>query len=382
VDTNISRLGDTSGAASVTFATSDLTGAQRCNVMNGLASSRCDYEARFVTVKFAAGETSKTVSILIVDDSYQEGAETFNVNLSNPSGATLGTPSTATVTITDNDATTGANPIDTAGFFVRLQYLDFLNREPDSSGLDFWTGTITSCGVDQQCLAVKRMNASAAFYISTEFQQTGYLVERIYKAAYGDTTGTSTCCPVPGAPHSISVPVIRLNEFLADTQQIGDGIIVGQGNWQQQLETNKQALTAEFVQRSRFTAAFPGTMTPAQFVDSLFANAGVTPSSTDRSAAIAEFGAAANTTDVAARARALRDAAENAAFNTQEFNRAFVLMQYFGYLRRNPNDFQDTDYTGYDFWLTKLNAFNGSVQNAEMVNAFLFSGEYRQRFGP
>jgi hypothetical protein len=226
------------------------------------------------------------------------------------------------------------------------------------------------------------MNASAAFYISIEFQQTGYLVERIYKAAYGDTTGTSTCCPAPSAPHSISVPVIRFNEFLADTQEIGDGIIVGEGNWQQQLEANKQALTAEFVQRSRFTAAFPVTMTPAQLVDSLFANTGVTPSSTDRNTALAEFGAATNTTDFAARARALRDVAENATFNTQEFNRAFVLMQYFGYLRRNPNDFQDTDYTGYDFWLTKLNAFNGSVQNAEMVNAFLLSGEYRQRFGP
>jgi hypothetical protein len=178
------------------------------------------------------------------------------------------------------------------------------------------------------------------------------------------------------------VPVIRFNEFLADTQEIGDGIIVGEGNWQQQLEANKQALTAEFVQRSRFTAAFPVTMTPAQLVDSLFANTGVTPSSTDRNTALAEFGAATNTTDFAARARALRDVAENATFNTQEFNRAFVLMQYFGYLRRNPNDFQDTDYTGYDFWLTKLNAFNGSVQNAEMVNAFLLSGEYRQRFGP
>ena len=68
--------------------------------------------------------------------------------------------------------------------------------------------------------------------------------------------------------------------------------------------------------------------------------------------------------------------------NTQEFNRAFVLMQFFGYLRRNPNDAPDSDYTGYDFWLTKLNQFNGNFQNAEMVKAFITSGEYRQRFGP
>lgn len=63
-----------------------------------------------------------------------------------------------------------------------------------------------------------------------------------------------------------------------------------------------------------------------------------------------------------------------------EFNRAFVLMQYFGYLRRNPNDSPDGDYTGYDFWLTKLNQFNGNYANAEMVKAFITSAEYRKRF--
>jgi hypothetical protein len=68
--------------------------------------------------------------------------------------------------------------------------------------------------------------------------------------------------------------------------------------------------------------------------------------------------------------------------NTQEFNRAFVLMQYFGYLRRDPNGGQDADYTGFDFWLTKLNQFNGNFVNAEMVKAFITSTEYRQRFGP
>ena len=123
-------------------------------------------------------------------------------------------------------------------------------------------------------------------------------------------------------------------------------------------------------------------MTPAQFVDKLFLNAGVTPSATDRQAAINEFGSATNTSDLAARARALRRVAENQAFVTNEFNRAFVLMQYFGYLGRNPNDFPDADYSGYDFWLTKLNQFNGNFQNAEMVKAFITSAEYRRRFGP
>jgi hypothetical protein len=111
-------------------------------------------------------------------------------------------------------------------------------------------------------------------------------------------------------------------------------------------------------------------------------NAGVTPSGADRTAAVNEFGSATNTGDVAARGRVLRLVAENGILAQQEFNRAFVLMQYFGYLRRNPNDPQDTDYTGYDFWLTKLNQFNGNFVNAEMVKAFIVSGEYRNRFGP
>jgi hypothetical protein len=123
-------------------------------------------------------------------------------------------------------------------------------------------------------------------------------------------------------------------------------------------------------------------MTPAQFVDTLFTNTGVTPSAAERTSVINEFGAASTSADTAARGRALRRVAENSTFAQQESNRAFVLMQYFGYLRRNPNDPQDSDYSGYDFWLSKLNQFGGNFINAEMVKAFIASGEYRQRFGP
>jgi hypothetical protein len=125
-------------------------------------------------------------------------------------------------------------------------------------------------------------------------------------------------------------------------------------------------------------------MTPTQFVDSLFMNAGVPLSDNDRAAAINEFGSATNTTDTAARARALRRIAENSTLAQMEFNRAFVLMQYFGYLRRNPNDAPEAtlDFSGYNFWLNKLNSFNGNFIGAEMVKAFLSSSEYRRRFGP
>src|SRR5207249_1976376 len=206
----------------------------------------------------------------------------------------------------------------------------------------------------------------------------GYLVERMYKAAYGEASGNSTF----NGAHQLAVPVVRFTEFLPDTQEIGSGLVVGQTGWETVLETNKQAFASEFVQRSPLATALPTTMTPAQFVDKLFVNAGVTPSTSDRTAVINEFGTATTTSDVAARARALRDVAENSTLNTQEFNRAFVLMQYFGYLRRNPNDPQDNDYSGYDFWLTKLNQFNGNYNAAEMVKAFITSVEYRQRFGP
>lgn len=128
--------------------------------------------------------------------------------------------------------------------------------------------------------------------------------------------------------------------------------------------------------------SYPTALTSSQFVDALYANAGIVPSATERDAAIAEFGGAATTVDATARSRLLRRVAENSAFTEQEFNRAFVLMQYFGYLQRDPDAAPDGDFSGYDFWLAKLNQFSGNFVNAEMVKAFLASGEYRHRFGP
>jgi uncharacterized repeat protein (TIGR01451 family) len=369
----VTRAGNAAVPATVNYATDDASGPTDCgNLPTGFASSRCDYESTVGTLTFAAGETSKTITVPIIDDSRAEGTENFIIALSNPggSGVALGPPGSVIVTINDNEAVDGPNPVDHTDFFVRQHYLDFLNREPDPPGFGFWTNQINSCGADAQCIEVKRINVSAAFFLSIEFQETGYLVYRFYKSAYGN---------LPGAP----VP-LKLTEFLPDTQQIGKGIIVGQAGWEQQLETNKAAFALDFVSRSRFTSTYPTTLTPAQLVDALFANAGVTPSAADHDAAVNEFGAVGNTTDTAARARALRRVAENSTLQQQERNKAFVLMQYFGYLRRNPNDSPETglNFDGYNFWLNKLNQFNGNFINAEMVKAFIVSGEYRQRFGP
>jgi hypothetical protein len=121
-------------------------------------------------------------------------------------------------------------------------------------------------------------------------------------------------------------------------------------------------------------------MTPAQFVEALFANAQVTSADPDYAASIAQFGGAVDTSDVAARARVLRRVAENSTLTRKQFNPAFVLMEYFGYLRRDPDSGRDTDFSGYQFWLDKLNHFDGNFDNAEMVKAFLSSTEYRGRF--
>ena len=177
---------------------------------------------------------------------------------------------------------------------------------------------------------------------------------------------------------------MHISDFLPDTQQLGKGVVVGETGWELVLENNKQAYVLDFVSRSRFTTAFPTALTPPEFVDALYSNAGVTPSTPERNAAINEFGGAGNTADSTARARALRRVAENSTLGQQETNKAFVLMQYFGYLRRNPNDVpeQTLNFDGYNFWLGKLNQFNGNFVNAEMVKAFIVSSEYRHRFGP
>jgi Tol biopolymer transport system component len=376
----VTRTGNTTGPAAVDYATSDTAGAN-CAVVGSFASSRCDYMTRVGTLYFAPGEPSKTLSIFLVDDSYDENDETFMIALSNASGsgATLGSPAAAEIHLTDNDSVNGPNPIDGTNFFVRQHYLDFLNREPDALGLAFWTDQITSC---QQPGAtcdpeVRRINVSAAFYLSIEFQETGYLVYRTYKTAFGDPNGQAVINSVPTV---IKVPRVRFKEFLPDTQLLGADVKVGVGNWQQQLENNKQAYMLAFVQRADFQSAFPSSLTADAFVTQLNANAGGVLSASEKASLIAVLGATPN--DFTKRAQVLRAVAEDEDLKTLEKNRAFVLMQYFGYLRRNPNDAPDTDHTGWKFWLDKLTAFGGNYIEAEMVKAFLTSVEYRQRFGP
>ena len=256
----------------------------------------------------------------------------------------------------------GINPIDDPQFFVTQHYLDFLNREPDAAGLAFWTNEITSCGTDAGCREGKRINVSAAFFLSIEFQQTGYLAYRAHKAAFGNLAGK----PVP----------LTRDEMLQDIQVIGSGVVVNADGWEQKLEQNKQTYFAQLAASPRFTTLYPQSMAAEQLVDALNANAGGALSQAERNALVAELNGGAKT-----RAQALRAVAEDADLAKAEFNRAFVLMQYFGYLRRNPSDAPDTDFGGYNFWLQKLDEFQGNFIQAEMVKAFISSTEYRRRFG-
>lgn len=252
--------------------------------------------------------------------------------------------------------------------FVQQHYYDFLSREPNAAGVQFWTSEIEGCGADAKCREAKRVNVSAAFFLSIEFQETGYLVYRVYKVAYGDATSRG----VPG-----TVPVVRFQEFLPDTRRIGQGVMVGQGTWEQQLKANKTAYMAEFVQRPRFLAAFPLSMTPAQFVDRLNRNAGSILTRPERDQLVAQLTSSVDMT--AGRVGVLRSVAENQTLHRNEFNRAFALMLYYGYLRRNPDDPPDPDFHGWKVWLDKLNQFDGNFLKAEVIKAFINSNEYRRR---
>jgi hypothetical protein len=211
---------------------------------------------------------------------------------------------------------------------------------------------IESCGADAACREVKKIDTSAAFFLSIEYQQTQFYVYRIYSETF---------------------KAQNYLDIIRDTQEIGRDLIVGAPGWEQQLDGNTQRFTEAFVSRPQFRLNYPEDMGASAYVDRLYSRHGtfVPPPATERNQAIAAYGIG----DASGRARALRVVANNANFRQQQFSQAFIVAEYFGYLRRDP------DSSGYVFWLTKLNQFNQDFRRAEMVKAFLNSSEYRSRFG-
>lgn len=261
------------------------------------------------------------------------------------------------------DSTAGAsgnNPLNNAQFFVQQHYYDYLNREPDPAGLDFWTREITQCGIDEQCVEVKRINVSAAFFFSMEFEATGGFAIRVQRAAFGRKSSEASSR-------------ISYAQFTADSRFIGNGVVQGQAGSQAQLDSNRAAYIHQVVTSPQFVSSHPLNMTPDQYVDALFATAGISPTSTEHANAMSAYSAGG-------RESALMVVSDSESLKEVEFRPSFVLLQYFGYLRRNPTDAPDNNDSGYQFWLNKLNNFNGNFQQAEMVKAFLLSSEFRSRF--
>lgn len=365
----INRSGGINGTSTVNYS-----------IDNGTATQRGDFIFASGRLIFAAGETSKSFPVLINDDGYAEGVEVATLRLNVSSGLGMGSQSTANLTINDNEtADSAANPIDNTATFVCQQYHDFLNRQSDTDGQTFWENQIASCGNDAACIDDRRQNVSAAFFLSIEFQNTGYFVFRHYRASFPESAQRPRALP-------------RYAEFLRDTQEIQRGIIVGQGNWDTQLETNRQSFARSWVQRADFIAEYPESMSRDDYVNQLFARSEVTPTTAERDAARAAYDSGSDTPDK--RARGLRSVVDSGSVYNKQYNPAFVLLQYFGYLRRNADGAPDNNFSGYDFWLNKLNQFSqpgedvrdervalSRVRRAEMVKAFIVSGEYRGRFG-
>ena len=357
VTVTVTRTGDTSGAASVDYKTSDTdTFAVGCSEKSGVAFARCDYAISLDTVSFAAGENSKTFTIPIIDDSFAEGNETFRVTLSNAIGATLGTPATATVTIVDNETVDGPNPILTSPFFVRQHYLDFLSREPEQAGLDDWTSVLNNCSDVNNNPTCDRITVSAAFFDSVEFQLKGYFVYRFYKLGF--------------------------NRLPSYTEIVTDMRAVT-GQTASEVFQKKAAFTNAFVQRPEFLSLYPASMTNAQYVAALLGRYNLTQITTpDPTAPDGTMKVTLTSTDLMnqlnlntlTRAQVLRAIADSDEVFGLEYNQAFVAMQYFGYLRRSP------DTAGYNAWLTYFNAHPTDFRT--MVIGFVNSAEYRLRFGP
>jgi hypothetical protein len=332
----VTRVGSSS-ALSLRYNTADGSGLNECSKVNAMASSRCDYTTTYGSLEFAPGESTKTISIPLVDDSWPESNESFTIFLSGGgSGPLLGDMGKATVTILDNDSSTAANPMDQTAFFVRQHYIDFLGREPDSFGFRGWQDILNNCVAgDTKC---DRIEVSAGFFRSPEFQERGYFIYRFYAASLGKIPSYSSFIP----------SIAQVSGFLTA----------------EQLEARKAAFASGFMQDLDFIRMYAGTNARG-FVELLLSTAGVNLPNKEQ--LISDLSTGRKTT-----AEVLRAVVESAEVYNKFYNEAFVVMQYFGYLRRDPDSL-------YREWVKIMNQNGGDYR--VMINGFVNSLEYRLRFG-
>ncbi|HLL72411.1 MAG TPA: Calx-beta domain-containing protein [Pyrinomonadaceae bacterium] len=352
----ITRAGDKSGTVSVQYKTMDDPAAVPCSTANGTAYARCDYSTTVDTVTFAPGEESKEINIPLVDDAHVEGDETLQVALSQPTGvALLGTVSNATLTLTDNDATGAPNPVFTTPFFVRQHYLDFLSREPEAG--EPWSKVLNDCPNVNNNLLCDRITVSAAFFGSTEFRLKGFYVFKFYRVAF---------------------------DRLPDYVEIIPDMRSVTGATEQEVYAKRAAFPVSFSARQEFRTRYDALSNTA-YVNALLDRyvlqqittrdpqqpEGASKITLTRADLINRLGQTG--TQALTRAQVLRAIVESDEVTAAEFNRAFVAMQYYGYLRRTPET------GGYNDWLRVINQDPNNVR--VMVNGFMNSPEYRLRFG-
>jgi subtilisin family serine protease len=347
VTINVTRSGDLSGPSTVKYTTTDMTGVNfNCDPATagqgtGIASRKCDYHIGVGRLRFAAGEATRQLTLSVINDVYVEGPETFNLFLSNPSGATTAPNSMVTVTITDDDTPGTANPVDNTSFFVRQLYVDLLSREPDPAGWTGWTTRIDKCGQPGQppppCDRVTV--AGDGFLRSGEFFDRQFFVIRLYRTGLG-----------------------RILRY----EDVGDLAYVSGFLTATDLELNKQDLVNEFVARPEFANLY-NPLSNAAFVATLLQTAGVTVPQ----GAIDDWVARLNA-NPGSRAQIFREISERQEVSAKYAHEAQVISAYYGFFTRNP----DGAYLNY---LQRLDS--GEINLGDLANAFINAAEYRSRFG-
>jgi uncharacterized repeat protein (TIGR01451 family) len=370
------RGGDTSGAATVKYFTSDTSGGNECDQLTGQASQRCDYAMTAGTLRFAAGESSKTINIPIINDGYKEGNEFFSIQLQSPAGASLGSISQATLMIEDDDAvatTPQQNPYLNNNFFVRQNYLDYLYREPDTSGFNDWVGVLNNCGPEKGFLGAPpncdRAHVVHGFFAAPEHINSGFLIYRMYEVGLG------------------RLP--RYSEFVPDMASLsGFGLsdAVKQQNLADYLE--------EFATKQEFVSRFSDSLQPSQaatLISKLEQTAGVTlpATATTNAGQPQQYGRQelinlrANGTFTVG--QTLKAFVEQQPVYDISFPRGHVTLLYFAHLRRDP-DLNDPNLVGWKDW---VDVFTNGKPSAgipprdihHLIFGFIYSEEYRKRFG-
>lgn len=349
----VNRVGGSFSSSTVDYTTASSGGQTPCqNNSSGSASERCDYTTTVDTLRFAPGETSKTIQIPIVNDAYVEGNEVFSIALQNPQGERLGANAAATVIIQDDDTQTATqNPINNQAFFIRQQYVDFLGRVAEPAGFQFWNNRMNNCPAGQVC---DRIDTSMRFFQSDEFQARGFFLYRLFDAVLGYKPYYDwfvTLMSRFNGTHTVTEQRQIKDDFLREFVMGNDFKLV----YRQYLSLD--GLTAT---------------DPAGLVNAICAKAGVTPSSKQTLIDNLQSGAK----DVAHTVEDFINTPEISGVGTKFYDRGFITMQYFGYLRRDP------DQAGFDFWQSQLIGPNAPHRGDYrfMVGGFLQSDEYNFRF--